>query len=89
MFLLGKTNNKEEQEQVDVENMEHMDIVQGGFLDTYHNLSYKNLMGKLWVSEFCQQAEFVIKTDDDSYVDLYAVFVLTKRYQDTMVRIHH
>ena len=30
-------------------------------------------MGNLWVSEYCQQAEFVVKTDDDMFVDLYEV----------------
>ena len=37
-------------------------------------------MGKLWVAEFCEQAEFVVKTDDDMYVDLYEVFSLTRSY---------
>ena len=35
-------------------------------------------MGNLWVSEFCEQAEFVVKTDDDQFVDLYEVFTLTR-----------
>ena len=55
------------------ESTKHQDIVQGGFLDTYHNLSYKAILGNLWVSEFCNQAEFVVKTDDDMFVDLYEV----------------
>ena len=41
------------------------DLVQGDFMDSYHNLSYKNVMGKLWASTFCPQAEFVVKSDDD------------------------
>ena len=41
------------------------DLVQGDFKDTYHHLAYKNVMGKLWASEFCPQAEFVVKADDD------------------------
>ena len=50
----------------------------GDFLDTYYNLSYKNVLGKLWVSNFCEQADFVIKTDDDVFVDLYATFFFTR-----------
>ena len=61
------------QENIAKENEEHHDIVQGDFLDTYRNLSYKNIMGKLWVSQFCEQAEFVVKTDDDQFIDLYEV----------------
>ena len=48
-------------------------LIQGDFLDTYHNLSYKEIMGNLWISEFCEQAEFVVKTDDDQFIDLYEV----------------
>ena len=57
--------------------------MQGDFLDTYHNLSYKAVMGNLWVAEFCSQAEFVVKTDDDMYVDLYEVHTLTRRHLNT------
>ena len=30
------------------------DIVQGTFLDTYKNLTYKSVMGQHWVSTYCQ-----------------------------------
>ena len=72
------------QENIAKENEEHHDIVQGDFLDTYRNLSYKNIMGKLWVSQFCEQAEFVVKTDDDQYVDLYEALVLAGRYSQSV-----
>ena len=61
-----------------VENIKDHDHVQGNFTDTYDHLSYKNIMGKLWVSVFCEQAEFVVKTHDDMFVDLYEVFVCIK-----------
>ena len=35
-------------------------------------------MGKLWVSEFCEQADFVVKTDDDMFIDLYATYFFTR-----------
>ena len=54
-------------------NIAYMSDLQGDFLDTYHNLSYKEIMGNLWISEFCEQAEFVVKTDDDQFIDLYEV----------------
>ena len=66
------------------ENENYHDLVQGGFEDTYINLSYKNIMGKLWVSTFCEHAEFVVKTDDDMFIDLYEVYNLTRRYKDNM-----
>ena len=71
------------QKQLEEESSKYGDIIQGDFLDTYHNLSYKAVMGNLWVAEFCSQAEFVVKTDDDMYVDLYEVQTLTRRHLNT------
>ena len=80
VFLLGATDDTKLQNSISEESSAHGDIVQGEFLDTYHNLSYKAIMGNLWVSEFCEQAEFVVKTDDDMFVDLFEVYVLTRKY---------
>lgn len=88
--MLGLPSQAAKQEELDRENSEHHDIIQGNFLDTYYNLTYKSVMGHLWVSQFCRQAEFVVKTDDDIYVDLYGAFSLAtrlradERYRDNM-----
>ena len=71
--MLGRPEDGQKQEKLREENKKHGDIVQGDFLDTYHHLSYKAIMGNLWVSQFCDQAEFVVKTDDDMFIDLYEV----------------
>ena len=76
----GNSDDKEKQKKLNEESEKYGDIIQGDFLDTYHNLSYKGVMGHLWVSEFCEQAEFMIKTDDDWFVDLYEVYTLTRGY---------
>ena len=60
-------------------------MVLGDFLDTYHNLSYKNVFGKLWVSEFCEQADFVVKTDDDMFIDLYATYFFTRHVIEHLI----
>ena len=54
-FCAGKTPDSQLQESITRENELHHDIVQGDFLDTYRNLSYKSIMGQLWASEFCEQ----------------------------------
>ena len=64
MFNRGATTEQSLQESIARENDEHHDIVQGDFLDTYRNLSYKNIMGKLWVSQFCQQVFRLLETGD-------------------------
>ena len=74
VFMLGSTNNSSLQREIELENIRTRDVVQGSFLDTYRNLTYKSVMGHLWVSEFCQEAEFVVKSDDDIYNDLYGLY---------------
>ena len=74
-FFLGRPEDGKKQEKLQEENKKSGDIVQGDFLDTYRNLSYKAIMANLWVSEFCDQAEFVVKTDDDIFIDLYEVWL--------------
>ena len=58
----------------------HGDLVQGNFMDTYRNLTYKTVLGHMWVSSFCSQAEFVVKTDDEIYVDIYGMYALTRKF---------
>ena len=54
-------------------------------MDTYRNLSYKSILGKLWVSKFCEQADFVVKADDDVFVDLYATYFFTRHIIEQML----
>ena len=68
------------QKKIYKESEKYEDIIQGDFIDTYHNLSYKAVMGNVWVSEFCEQAEFVVKADDDQFFDVYEVYFLTRAY---------
>ena len=53
--------------------MKFADIVQGDFIDSYHNLTYKNVMGLLWVTEYCSGVGLIVKTDDDMWLDLHAI----------------
>ena len=85
VFLLGKSTSLAAQVHIERENDEFNDIVQGNFEDSYRNLSYKSIMANTWVSLFCQQAEFVLKADDDMFVDMYELFVFTRQFLKTKV----
>ena len=52
------------------ESRTHGDILQEDFVDSYMNLTLKSVMGLKWVSNHCMKAEFVMKTDDDIYVNI-------------------
>ena len=73
MFCTGSTLDENIQRSLEEESQEYGDLVQGDFLDNYYNLSYKAIMGNIWAAEFCSQAEFLVKTDDDMFVDMYEV----------------
>ena len=40
------------------------------FQDTYQNLTIKTVMGLKWMSIFCPKAKYVLKTDDDIFVNI-------------------
>ncbi|RZF44228.1 hypothetical protein LSTR_LSTR003868 [Laodelphax striatellus] len=70
VFLVGETSdNATQQQQLEAENEVHGDIVQGSFRDTYRNLTYKHVMGLKWVAYHCPRVRYVIKTDDDVFVN--------------------
>lgn len=81
VFLLASTPSREVQARLEKESKEYQDIVQGNFVDSYRNLAYKNLMGIQWVLEFCPQAKFVVKTDDDIFLDLFEINFLVSKYK--------
>jgi hypothetical protein len=55
VFLVGIPGGEHGNTHLEEESTLHGDIVQGGFLDTYRNLTYKTTMGLLWATSFCQQ----------------------------------
>lgn len=77
VFLLGerllRTDNETKQFRglIKEESDKFNDIVLGNFVDTYKNLTYKNVMGLSWVHIFCNESRFIVKTDDDVIVNLF------------------
>jgi len=51
----------------------HKDLVQGNFIDSYRNLTLKAVLGLRWLSQYCRQAPFVIKTDDDTFINIFEI----------------
>ncbi|XP_075411570.1 beta-1,3-galactosyltransferase 4 [Tenrec ecaudatus] len=48
----------------------HGDVLQAAFHDSYRNLTLKTLSGLNWASTHCPMARYVLKTDDDVYVNV-------------------
>lgn len=70
LFLLGRTANASLQEEVRAESELFGDIVQADFLDTYNNLTVKSVVLLKWVDRHCPHSRYVLKTDDDMYVNV-------------------
>ncbi|XP_055957479.1 beta-1,3-galactosyltransferase 1-like [Patella vulgata] len=74
IFLLGRKIDNGRQGEIIREHGEHGDIIQGDFIDSYHNLTHKGVMGLRWVSENCRSVKYTIKLDDDAVFDTKLFF---------------
>ncbi|KAG7331053.1 hypothetical protein KOW79_005022 [Hemibagrus wyckioides] len=70
LFLLGRSTDGMLNQMVEQESQIFHDIVVEDFVDSYHNLTLKTLMGMRWVATFCNQAKYVMKTDSDIFVNM-------------------
>ncbi|KAL4230566.1 hypothetical protein ACF0H5_010945 [Mactra antiquata] len=73
VFLLGMPTKSTTQTLIEHESSLHNDIIQGNFLDSYRNLTHKGVLGLRWVTENCRHARFVLKVDDDVFVNVFKV----------------
>lgn len=70
VFLCGTIKNNTLQEAILKENSVQKDIVQGNFNDGYRSVTYNHLQGLKWAINHCKQATYIIKVDDDIYLNL-------------------
>ena len=71
VFLMGKPKDSTTAEALQLESDTYSDIVQEDFIDSYRNLTYKAIMGLKWISNNCKHARFILKTDDDIFVNIF------------------
>lgn len=82
MFLLGRILDKVLQVVLEIESVFYRDILQEDFMDSYNNLIFKIMMVFCWVSIFCQKVEFVMKMDDDMFVNINGFLRVVNQYID-------
>lgn len=70
IFILGNPDNDTIQEQIEKESSAYGDVVQEDFFDTYNNLTIKSVMMLKWVNATCRRTRYVMKTDDDTFVNV-------------------
>lgn len=72
-FVMGAAHSLSLQKQIEEENAIHNDIIQGNFMDSYHNLTYKHTMVLKWFGDNCAHVKYLFKCDDDVYINTPAV----------------
>ncbi len=65
VFLLGMSSDTELNKRIHDESDKYEDIVQENFIDSYHNLTIKTMMGLKWAGTFCPNASYVASADAD------------------------
>ena len=82
VFIIGQADNATQQFKIQEESNKYGDIVQESFVDTYQNLTIKSLMLLKWFEQNCHQTQYVMKTDDDMYINLPKLYDLVKTNQN-------
>ncbi|KAH8384276.1 hypothetical protein KR200_008012 [Drosophila serrata] len=78
IFALGAVQNDSMQTSLVEEHSLYGDLLQGNFIDTYVNITYKHVMVLKWFNSHCNHAKLLMKIDDD-------IFVNTKILWDNLV----
>lgn len=69
-FLLGVGTDPHVQKKVIEENIYFQDIIQEDFQDTYLNLTVKSVAMLKWVSQYCNNAKYLVKSDTDTFLNV-------------------
>ncbi|XP_011309388.1 beta-1,3-galactosyltransferase 5 isoform X2 [Fopius arisanus] len=77
LFLIGVTDQYKSD--VIEEDRQYGDIIQGNFLDAYRNMTYKHVMALKWATYHCPSAKYILKLDDDVFVNIPAMVDFLKR----------
>ena len=76
IIVVGMTGNASIDTDVYREFRQHRDIVVGDFKDAFWTLSLKMIFGLKWISKYCNKAPFIIKIDDDAFVNIFEILNL-------------
>lgn len=69
-FLLGQTNDDKMSKILSLEQDMYRDVIRGNFIDSYSNLTLKTISALEWVRDYCPKVKFVLKTDDDMFINV-------------------
>ena len=85
-FIVAKPSTETEQAKIESEMESFRDIVSINNSDGYYQLTNKVLIGLKVASCYCPNADYVIKTDDDTYIRIPKLDYVISKQQDIVDR---
>lgn len=69
-FFVGRSFDKRIQDQIENENKSNGDIILVDLIEDDYNITSRTIALISWTNKFCPKAHFVLKCDDDVYVNV-------------------
>lgn len=69
MFIIGSFSGAKLEQEINIESSTYDDILQGNFVDSYRNMTYKHTAVLKWFAYNCPTANFLVKADDDVFIN--------------------
>ncbi|XP_034942398.1 beta-1,3-galactosyltransferase 5-like [Chelonus insularis] len=86
VFMLGATTDMKLNKLLQYEQKLYADIIRGQFIDSYSNLTLKTVSALEWINTYCSHAKFILKTDDDMFINVPRLLSFIKKHEkDTNV----
>lgn len=68
-FIVGMSKISSMNDITAEESAVYGDIIRGNFIDSYDNLTLKTISFLEWIDNYCSQAHYILKTDDDMFIN--------------------
>ena len=79
-FLVGLSDNTTVDKAVADESAKNGDVIVNNINDSYQNLSLKTISAFAWFTQFCSKAPFLLKVDDDMFVQIDKLLKIIRLY---------
>lgn len=82
LFMLGYSGRADAgqvQEKLQQENLQHHDLIQSDFMDTYLNLTIKTMVIMDWLATRCPTAAYGMKVDSDMFLNIDNLVIMLQK----------
>lgn len=87
LFIIGDSENSSVIDTIRHEDSDNRDIVLGSFIDSYSNLTLKTMTMVKWVAKNCKEVNYVLKTDDDMFLNVQKIIDFAQKKSNEKVFI--